>query len=290
MVLPWHPGRRQPLHRTLPGTLKLTPAGRTLLISDVPDASPTASSHPQVCQRELCHGLCPSPVNSSSWRAPSARTIPPPLDRLQLVVDHAVTRMPHLPEQHLPAAMHTTQRITPRTGQHALTVALPRRDMIRPLDQPPQRHHQRCEYPLHLLGFTRGMQSIITNTMEPFGQDMLHHPPNERQCRDLFLLPLLGLVIVVPIPHPLPVVAQDAPQGNRGTDDVFRQVIRQPLATRWDLPLFQVGDQATRILAPQSVDLVFHRARTHPLLQHREEVILPLFVQHRELYFPLKWV
>src|SRR5438128_4137973 len=32
-------------------TLHLAPSGRTLLISDVPDASPTASSHPQVCQR-----------------------------------------------------------------------------------------------------------------------------------------------------------------------------------------------------------------------------------------------
>jgi hypothetical protein len=28
----------------------LAPSGRTLFISDVPDASPTASSHPQVCQ------------------------------------------------------------------------------------------------------------------------------------------------------------------------------------------------------------------------------------------------
>jgi hypothetical protein len=29
----------------------LAPSGRTLLISDVPDASPMVSSHPQVCQR-----------------------------------------------------------------------------------------------------------------------------------------------------------------------------------------------------------------------------------------------
>src|SRR5919199_5867323 len=106
--------------------MNLAPSGRTLLLSDVPEASPTASSHLQGCQHELYHGLCPIPVNSSSWRAPSAWTIPPPLDRLHLVIDHAVTRMPHLPEHHLPAAMHTTQRITPRTGQHALTVALPR--------------------------------------------------------------------------------------------------------------------------------------------------------------------
>src|SRR5882724_13666133 len=80
-------------------TLNLAPSGRTLLIYDVPDTFPTASSHPQVCQRELCHGLCPSPVRSSSWGAPSARTIPPTLDRLQLVIDDTITRMPHLPKQ-----------------------------------------------------------------------------------------------------------------------------------------------------------------------------------------------
>src|SRR5262249_37035414 len=46
--------------------LYLAPSGRTLLSSDVPDASPTASSHLQGGQHELCHGLCPIPVNSSS--------------------------------------------------------------------------------------------------------------------------------------------------------------------------------------------------------------------------------
>jgi hypothetical protein len=46
--------------------MNLAPSGRTLLISDVPEASPTASSHLQGCQHELGHGLCPIPVNSSS--------------------------------------------------------------------------------------------------------------------------------------------------------------------------------------------------------------------------------
>src|SRR5690242_3149690 len=84
--------------------LYLAPSGRTLLISDAPDTSPTTPSYQQFCQRELCHGLCPSPIHSRSWGAPSARTIPPPLDRLHLVIDDAVTRMPHLPEHHLPTA------------------------------------------------------------------------------------------------------------------------------------------------------------------------------------------
>jgi hypothetical protein len=154
--------------------MHLAPSGRTLLISDVPDASPTASSHLQGCQHELCHGLCPIPVNSSFWRAPSARTIPPTLDRLHLVIDHAVTRMPHLPQQHLPAATRTLQRITPCTGPHALTIGLLRHDAIRALDQPTECYHQRGEHPLHFLGLARGMQPIITNAVKPFGQNMLH--------------------------------------------------------------------------------------------------------------------
>jgi DNA invertase Pin-like site-specific DNA recombinase len=78
------------LHKAQRGNL--APPGRTLLISDVSDVFPTAASYLQVYQRELWHSLCPIPVSSSSWRASSARTIPPPLDRLQLVIDHAVTR------------------------------------------------------------------------------------------------------------------------------------------------------------------------------------------------------
>src|SRR5215813_8327741 len=244
--------------------------------------SSTSPSNPQSRQRELYHGPVPIPVRFSVWGDTAAGSITPTLDLMQFVVDHAVTWVPHLPEHHLPATPRTTERITPRTGQHAITVGLPRRNAIRPLDQPTQRHHQHGEQPLHLLDFARSMQPIITNAMEPFRQNMLYHPTDEGQRRDLLLLPSLGLVIVVPIPHPLPVVAQQAPQGDRGTDDVFRQVVRQSLATRWDLSLFQIGDQASGILAPQDVDLGFERARAHPLLQHGEEVILPLLVQYGE--------
>src|SRR6516165_9165413 len=244
--------------------------------------SSTSLSHPQSRQRELDHGLRPLPVLSASWRATSSRAITSPLDRIQFVIDHTVTWMPHLPEHHLPATPRTPERITTRTGQHASAVGLLHRDTIRPFDQPTQRHHQRCEHPLHLRGLARGMEPIIADAVKPFRQNMLYHPPDEGQRRDLFLLPLLGLVIVVPIPHPLPIVAQDTSEGDRGADDVFRQVVRQPLAPSRDLALFQGGDQAAGILAPQSVDLGFERACAHPLLEHGEEVILPLLVQHRE--------
>src|SRR5215475_6875562 len=120
----------------------------------------------------------------------------------------------------------TAQRITPRTGEDTLTVGLPCRDTILPFDQPPECYHQPCEHLLHLLGLTRGMETIIANAVKPFRQNMLCHPPDKREGRDLFFLPLLGFVIVIPIAHPLPIIAQDASQGDRGTHDIFRQVVR----------------------------------------------------------------
>jgi len=69
------------------------------------------------------------------------RTIPPAFDGLHLVIDHTITRVPHLPEEHVPAAPPTAQWITPRTGEDTLTVGVPRHDTIRPCDQPPKRYH-----------------------------------------------------------------------------------------------------------------------------------------------------
>src|SRR5262249_22571255 len=153
--------------------------------------SDTSSSNPQSRQRELYQGLFPIPVRASVWRDTAAGTITPTLDLMQFVIDHTVTWVPHLPEHHLPATPHTTQRITTRTGHHAITVSLLRHDAIRSLDQPTQCHHQHGEQPLHLLDFARGMPPIITHTMEPFRQNMLDHPTDEGQRRDLFLLPVL---------------------------------------------------------------------------------------------------
>src|SRR5882724_9634658 len=204
---------------------KLAPCGRTFLVHHMPGAPPTSPSK-QPCQRELSHGLFPILVRSSVGWDTATGTITPSLDLAQFVIDHAVTRVPHLPQNHLPATPSTPQRITPRTGEHTLAVG-PRRDAIRPPDQSTQRHHQRGEHPLHLLGLTRGMQPIIANAMKTFGQNMLHHPTDERQRRDLFLLTLLGLVVVIPIPHLLTVIAQNASQGDRGTHHVFREVVRQ---------------------------------------------------------------
>src|SRR5438876_10632858 len=76
--------------------VKLAPCGRTLLVHHMPGAPPTSPSK-QSCQRELSHGLCPIPVRSSVWGDTAPGTITPALDLMQFVIDHPVTRVPHLP-------------------------------------------------------------------------------------------------------------------------------------------------------------------------------------------------
>jgi mersacidin/lichenicidin family type 2 lantibiotic len=78
------------------GSLKLAPFRRTFLVHHMPGSPPTSPSK-QSSQRELSHGLCPIPVRSSVWWDTSAGTITPALDLMQFVIDHAVTRVPHLP-------------------------------------------------------------------------------------------------------------------------------------------------------------------------------------------------
>jgi hypothetical protein len=76
--------------------IQLAPFRRTFLVHHMPGSPPTSPSK-QSGQRELSHGLCPIPVRSSVWWDTSAGTITPALDLMQFVIDHAVTRVPHLP-------------------------------------------------------------------------------------------------------------------------------------------------------------------------------------------------
>ena len=89
-------GRLPRLLSTVVEKDKLAPFRRTFLVHHMPGSPPTSPSK-QSGQRELSHGLCPIPVRSSVWWDTSAGTITPALDLMQFIIDHAVTRVPHLP-------------------------------------------------------------------------------------------------------------------------------------------------------------------------------------------------
>src|SRR5712671_6832436 len=97
-------------------------------------------SNPHKCQPELDHRLSPLPSYTTSARDNGSGVIAPPRDLLQLVIHHAITRMPHLPKPHYAATARATERITACAGQHPLSIGLPRQHPIRALDRPPHRH------------------------------------------------------------------------------------------------------------------------------------------------------
>ena len=85
--------------------------------------------------------------------------------------------------------------------------------------------------------FTRRMQTVIPDPVKPFGQHMLHHAANKSEHRQLRYFTLTALMVVVPIPHVLPVRTQEAPKRDRRAHHVLGQLISQTLTTARDLPL-----------------------------------------------------
>ena len=132
--------------------VKLAPCGRTFLIRHMPGAPPTLPST-QSCQRELSHGLFPIPVRSSVWWDTATGTITPSLDLAQFVIDHAVTRGPHLPQDHLPATPSTPQRITPRTGEPTIAGGHPAARPYVPLISRPSATINAVSTPFTFLAF-----------------------------------------------------------------------------------------------------------------------------------------
>src|SRR4029434_1544607 len=92
----------------------------------------------QTRQRELYQRLWPIPIQASSSGEYSSGAIPSSLDFLQLVIHHAITRMPHLPQEHHPPTVPTAQWIAPCTGTHPFAVALATHDAIQTGTPPPQ--------------------------------------------------------------------------------------------------------------------------------------------------------
>jgi hypothetical protein len=122
------------------------------------------------------------------------------------------------------------------------------------------------------------MQAVIADTMKPFGENVLHHAPDKDHGWNIFLCALPRLMIVIPIAHPLTIVADYPPQRDRWAHDVFGQVVGEAFPSCGHFPLLSVGDEALTISPPQRINRVPYLLGPHPFLDHREEIILPFLV------------
>jgi len=122
---------------------------------------------------------------------------------LPLIVQDAVAGMPQPPQPQRRAATRTDEGITAQRGLYPFPItpagvgrSQPGEDLL----------HRSLHSSHHLLAHlgqnAHGLQAIVPDALEPLGQNVLHHAPNEGCAVDCLDLPLtLRQVITVPVGH-----------------------------------------------------------------------------------------
>ena len=199
--------------------------------------SSTQSAWLQERQRYLYHSLGPVQGSSlgSGWFG-DGWIIRDLLKERELAEDTIARMIDQLPLQNI-AALGADQRVFAegflepldegRSGQHAVAFAVVR--WGRGLGEGGQG--------FAVPGITGiGVQAVIADALESFGQDVLDHASDEVQDRQSFVLDGVGLMVVVPVSDRLAVVPFNASQGDRRGSDVLGQVLGQSFSPGGTFP------------------------------------------------------
>ena len=132
----------------------------------------------------------------------------------------------------------------------------------------------------HLLVTHIAVQSVITDSVKSFWQDVLNHTSNELACREGFMLNLSGFMVTIPVADGLSVVCFDSAHRDRGRYDILCQILSQPLSAGGYLSCLKESDKAFGIISPGSVDVFFHGRIGSIFPEHFQEMVLPFSVHH----------
>ena len=124
------------------------------------------------------------------------------------------------------------------------------------------------------------MESIIPDALKAFWQDVLNHTMDKVQSRERCVLDIGSAVIAIPVTNGVAIVTLDASDRDGRRDNIFGKVLSQSLSTERHLTLLNVSHKAFWVLLPCAVDVVFDVRVRDALTQHREQIILPLAVDH----------
>jgi len=124
------------------------------------------------------------------------------------------------------------------------------------------------------------VQSVITDSVKSFWQDVLNHPSDELACKEGFMLNLSGFMVTIPVADVLSVVCFDSAYRNRWRYDILCQILCQPLSSGRYLSGLQESDKAFGIISPGSVDVFFHGRIGNLFPEHFQEMVLPFSVHH----------
>ena len=124
------------------------------------------------------------------------------------------------------------------------------------------------------------VQSVITDSVKSFWQDVLNHTSDELARREGFMLNLSGFMVTIPVADGLSVVSFDSAYRNRWRYDILCQILRQPLSAGGYLSCLKESDKAFGIISPGFVDVFFHGRIGNLFPEHFQEMVLPFSVHH----------
>jgi hypothetical protein len=116
--------------------------------------------------------------------------------------------------------------------------------------------------------------------MKSLWQNMLNHASNKTQDRKCFVFNLPGFVVPIPVTDRLAVIPFNPSNRDGRRDNIFCQVLSQPLSAGWDFSGLKESDKALGVIFPGSVNIFFNRRVGPFFCEHFQKMILPFFVHH----------
>ena len=132
----------------------------------------------------------------------------------------------------------------------------------------------------HLLVTDIAVQSIITDSLESFWQNVLNHSSDELECREGFMFDLSCFVVTIPVSDGFSVISFNSANRDRGRNNILCQVLSQPLSAGWHIAGLKKGDKAFGVIFPCPVNIFFNDRIENVFSEHFKEMVLPFSVHH----------
>jgi len=132
----------------------------------------------------------------------------------------------------------------------------------------------------HLLIAYISVKTVVANSLKAFWQDVLHHSSHELEYGEGFMRNLSGFVVPIPVADRFAVIAFDPSYRDGRRDDIFCQVLCQPLTTGGHLSVMEKSDKAFGIISPCPVKVFFDGRVGDIISEQVEQIILPFFMHH----------
>ncbi len=124
------------------------------------------------------------------------------------------------------------------------------------------------------------VESVITDSVKSLWQNVLNHTSDESEDREGFVFNLSCFVVTVPVADGFTVISFNPADRDRRRDDIFCQILSQPLSAGGHIAGLKKGDKAFGVIFPCPVNIFFNDRIGNVFSEHFKEMVLPLSVHH----------